>query len=149
MISKKDLKELVNLRLKDADVLIENRRYNTAFYIGGYALEIALKLKVCKIFKFEQGFPESKLDFSFYQNSSKHQPLLNNTISKIKDIRNHDLNKLLFYSGVEYDIKLNHLAEWNLAITWNTEMRYNTQRFLKKDAANKLNSIKKLIQNIL
>ncbi len=73
MIPKKILRELVNQKLKDAEVLTSNRRYSTAFYIAGYALEIALKLKVCRIFKFAQGFPEDKLDFSKYRDSFKHQ----------------------------------------------------------------------------
>lgn len=58
MIPKTTLRELINQKLKDADVLIANRRYPAAIYIAGYALELALKLKVCKIFKFAQGFPE-------------------------------------------------------------------------------------------
>ncbi len=149
MISKKDLRELINQKLKDADILISNRRYSTAFYIAGYALELALKLKICKIFKFTQRFPEGKFDFSLYQNSFKHQKLLANTITKIRDIKSHDLNNLLFYSGTEYDIKLNYLNEWNLVVNWNPEMRYKTQKLLKKDVVNKFKAIKTLIQNIL
>ncbi len=149
MIPKKVLKELVNQKLRDADVLLSNRRYPTAFYIAGYALEIALKLKVCKIFKFAQGFPEDKVDFNLYQTSFKHQKILANTITKIRDIRNHDLNKLLFYSGAEYEIKLNCLNEWNLALDWDPEMRYRMQKFIKKDVAIKIGAIKTLIENIL
>lgn len=46
MIPKKVLRELVNQKLKDTEILILNRRYASAFYIAGYALEIALKLKI-------------------------------------------------------------------------------------------------------
>jgi hypothetical protein len=149
MISKKILRELVDQKLKDADILIANRRYASAIYIAGYALELALKLKVCKIFKFAQGFPENKAEFIFYQNSVKSQPLLAGTIIQIKDIRNHDLNKLLFYSGVEYQIRLNFLNEWNLVVGWDPEMRYKLQKVLKREAVSNIKAIKTLVQNIL
>ncbi len=149
MISKKILRELVDQKLKDADVLIANRRYASAIYIAGYAIELALKLKVCKIFRFTKGFPENKAEFTFYQNSAKSQPLLAGTITQIKDIRNHDLNKLLFYSGVEYQIRLNFLNEWNLVVSWDPEMRYKLQKVLKKEAVNNVKAIKTLVQNIL
>jgi hypothetical protein len=149
MISRKTLRELVDQKLKDAEVLIANRRYASAMYMAGYALELALKLKICKIFRFTKGFPEDNADFTIYKNSAKSQPLLAGTITQIRDIRNHDLNKLLFYSGVEFRIKLNNLSEWNLVVGWNPEMRYKIQKVLKNDALRQLTAIKTLIQNIL
>lgn len=80
---------------------------------------------------------------------SKNQKLLAGAITQIKDIRNHDLNKLLFYSGVEFKVKLNYLSEWNLVVGWDPEMRYKVQKVLKKEAVSKVNAIKTLIQNIL
>ncbi len=149
MIPKKILSELIDQRLKDADVLVANKRYATAVYIAGYAVELALKLKICKIFKFAQGFPENKMEFGVYQNNVKSQPLLAGTITQIKDMRNHDLNKLLFYSGVEVQIKRNFLNEWSSVVSWDPEMRYKIQKILKKEALNNINAIKSLIQKIL
>lgn len=63
MISKKTLRELVDQKLKDAEVLTANKRYASAIYMAGYALELTLKLKICKLFKFAQGFPENKAEF--------------------------------------------------------------------------------------
>ena len=149
MISKKNLRELVGQKLKDADILIANRRYASAIYIAGYAIELALKLKICKIFKFAHRFPENKTEFIFYQNSVKSQLRLAGTITQIKDIRNHDLNKLLFYSGVEVQVKLNFLDEWNLACSWDPEMRYKIQKVLKRQAVSKVTAINTIIKNIL
>jgi hypothetical protein len=111
MIAKREIRELIEQRLKDAAILLKNRRYAAGVYLAGYALELALKLKICKIFKFRYGFPENKNEFKSYQNSVKSQKLLAGTINQLKDIRNHDLNALLFYSGVEYSVKLNLLLE--------------------------------------
>ncbi|HYF31030.1 MAG TPA: hypothetical protein VD993_07915 [Chitinophagaceae bacterium] len=149
MIPKKTLRGLINHKLKDAGVLIANRRYAAGVYLAGYALEVALKLKVCKIFKFTQGFPENKAEFVVYQNNARSQKLLAGAITQLKDIRNHDLNKLLFFSGTEYKIKLHHLNEWNLVVGWNPETRYIIKRVLKNEAVSKINAIKILIQQIL
>lgn len=148
MIPNKVLRELIKQKLKDADALLSKRRYSTAFYISGYALELALKLKICKIFKFKLGFPESKIEFSMYQNNSK-QKTLYETIPKIKDIRNHDLNKLLFYSGNEFNVKLNFFNEWNFIVSWDPVIRYKILKINKQEAVTKINAVKTLIQNIL
>lgn len=149
MISKRDLRKLVDQKLKDADALMAKKRYATAIYIGGYAIELALKLKICRIFKFSQGFPENRLEFTIYQSSSQSQQLLVGAITQIREIRNHDLNKLLFYSGVEYQIKLNYLTEWALVSDWDPEMRYRVQKISKNEALNNISAIKILIKNIL
>lgn len=149
MIPKDILSALISQKLKDVDVLIANRRYSAAMYLAGYAVELALKLKICKIFKFEKGFLENKAEFSLYQNSVKSQKLLVGAITQLRDIRNHDLNKLLFFSGVEYTIKSKFLNEWNLVSGWDPEIRYKLQKVLKKEAVNNVEAIKIIVKNIL
>ena len=149
MIAKKTLKALVKQKLKDADVLAANQRYAAAVYIVGYALELALKLKICNIFTFTQGFPEDKAEFIGYQNSLSNQRLLASAVTQVRDIRNHDLNKLLFYSGAEYTVKLRLLNEWNKVSGWDPEIRYKVQKVLKREAVAMISAVKKLIQTIL
>ncbi len=43
----KDLEELAEKRLMDAKTLFEAKRYDGAFYICGYAIEMALKRRIC------------------------------------------------------------------------------------------------------
>lgn len=149
MIPKDILSALISQKLKDVDVLIANRRYSAAMYLAGYAVELALRLKIRKIFKFEKGFPENKAEFSLYQNSVKSQKLLVGAITQLRDIRNHDLNRLLFFSGVEYTIKSKFLNEWNLVFGWDPEIRYKLQKVLKKEAVNNVEAIKIIVKNIL
>lgn len=149
MISKQNIRELINQRLKDSDALISKRRYNAALYISGYALELVLKLKICKIFKFTQGFPENKIEFRYYQNTAKQNLLLSKTIKNIQDIRNHDLNKLLFYSGAEYKVRLNLTFEWAAVVGWSPEMRYKIIKIKKQAIVYKLNAIKAIVKQIL
>ncbi len=147
MISRKTLRELIFNKLKDAGILLSNRRYASAIYMAGYALELSLKLKICKIFKFAQGFPETRPEFVLYQNSAKSQGLLSRTISQLKEIRNHDLNKLLLYSGERYKIRSVYSAEWNMVASWDPEMKYKLQKILKRDAVGKLKVITMLVKN--
>jgi hypothetical protein len=149
MIPKKSLRDLIVQKLKDADALFSMKRYAAAIYLAGYALELTLKLNVCKIFKFHNGFPESKAEFVAYQKAAKSQKTLAIVITEIRDIRHHNLNKLLYYSGAEFNIKLNYLHEWNLVSSWDPEMRYRVQKILKRDAQNNLNAIKTLVREIL
>lgn len=95
MIPDQTLKYLVSNKLRDAKVLMKNGRFSAAIYIAGYAIEIALKLKICQNFQFNQGFPETKQEINNYLvhiNKNNPKPL----IIHISDVRNHDLNKLHF-----------------------------------------------------
>ena len=103
MISRNTLKNLSIAKLEDAKILSDNGRNDSSIYIVGYAVELALKYKICKIFRFDDGFPENKSEFNTY--ITEPQDVLVNEIKTIKDIRNHDLQKLLYYSGQEFSIK--------------------------------------------
>jgi hypothetical protein len=51
MISVAELRKIVSARLKDAEILYTANRFDGAFYLCGYAVELALKIKVCKTLK--------------------------------------------------------------------------------------------------
>lgn len=59
------------------------------------------------------------------------------------------MNKLLFYSGSELNVKLNFLDQWNLILSWDPEMRYKISKIRKQEAVAKVNAIKTIIRNIL
>ena len=141
MITKRDLKDLANKRFLDAKVLISKGRYQGCLYLGGYTVELLLKYNICKIFKFTNGFPESKNEFSGYKSKVKKQFI---NVTSIRDFKTHDLPKLLTYSGKEYDIKALALLEWDTIKTWNPEFRYKNQIIRKQNATNILNCIEKI-----
>lgn len=129
MISRKDLKKIARNRLKDAEMLLVGRRYQGAIYICGYAIEIALKARICKTLKW-QGFPENRKEFE-----------------NLKSLKTHNLDILLSLSGVEGKIKTNHLADWSVVATWDPETRYkSTSKVLKSDAQNMIESTNRLIK---
>jgi hypothetical protein len=148
VISKKVLKALVLIREKDAKALFEKRRYTAAIYMAGYAVEIALKLEICKMYFFSKGFPESKNEFQSYSNQRDKKYLMK-TIESIREIRHHDLQLLLGYSGLEFKIKSTFLMEWELISQWKPEMRYQIIAIRKSQAQVNLSAAGAIIKGIL
>jgi HEPN domain-containing protein len=147
MIPNQTLKYLITSRIKDATTLLHHQRYPAAIYMAGYAVEIALKSKICRSLQFNHGFPETKQELNAYLtsiNRATPQPLIIN----LGDIRNHNLHKLLFYSGEETTIKNNFFREWVIVAQWTPEDRYKKMRIFKYNAETFLKSTRKIIKEI-
>ncbi len=97
-----DLKELASEHLEDARALGDAKRYAGAMYLAGYAVECALKFRICET-----------LGWSDFPPNVDHRAL-----------KSHDLNFLLNYSGKLLEIKETHFFAWDLAAKWNPDMRY-------------------------
>jgi HEPN domain-containing protein len=106
MIPIGDLLKIAEARLKDAETLLANQRYDGAIYLCGYAVEIALKARICRTLNWS-GYPSTKNEFKSYSS-----------------FKTHDLNVLLHLSGRESNIKLNFLAEWSAVAQWEPSARY-------------------------
>lgn len=131
MISQKDLIKIAESRIKDAEVLYEKKRYDGAEYLFGYAVEVALKARICD----EEGicgFPETKSEFQGY-----------------KKYKIHDLDDLLEYSGMESKIKSNYFAEWSEVVTWEPGARYKPIGYAKpEDTERMIQAAKTLVEEI-
>src|SRR5689334_24788687 len=66
MIPLSTFKYLSTQKLRDAEALMANHRYNGAVYMMGYALEFALKRKLSIVLGFSNGFPESNGELQYY-----------------------------------------------------------------------------------
>ncbi len=106
MIARLDLRNIARARLRDAEKLLSARRYDGAVYLCGYAVEIALKARICRALGWSE-FPETSRDFEGYQS-----------------LRTHRLDVLLHFSGVEARIKARLMAEWSIVAMWEPETRY-------------------------
>src|ERR1043166_5785989 len=124
MIAKADLLKIARNKLKDAQILLDNRRYSSAIYLAGYAVELALKYRMCWLYRFKHGFPENATEFNTYLPTSSG--LLRTTITSIRQIKIHDLDKLLFFSGEEIPIKTHFATEWAEVSSWTHLDRYST-----------------------
>ena len=147
MISKQNLNEIAFNKFEDAKLLFKSNRFDSSLYLIGYSIELVLKLKICKILKLDKGFPETKAEFESYIKLSDND--LGNEIKELKEIRNHNLQKLLYYSGQEFRIKAELLEEWTNILYWNPELRYNLEIGDKKFNAIVIKSVEKLLTLIL
>ena len=59
-MNKSDLEALVDIRVKEAKLLLDNNCYEGAYYLLGYALECAIKACIAKQVK-EYDFPDKQL----------------------------------------------------------------------------------------
>lgn len=106
MILPSDLRDIAQARLDDADALLQAGRFDGSVYVCGYAVEIALKARICDCLKW-QGYPGTNAEFKGY-------------IS----FRTHDLEVLLHLSGAETPIKELFLLEWSIVLKWDPDVRY-------------------------
>jgi HEPN domain-containing protein len=106
MISTKDLRAIARARLRDAQVLLRAKRFDGAFYLCGYAIELALKARICRTLRWSS-FPQSAQEFKGLQS-----------------VKTHDLEVLLRFSGVGDRVRAKHPVEWSVVLGWNPDKRY-------------------------
>ncbi len=120
-----NLEKLIKERLEDAKVLFKAGRYGGAFYICGYAVELGLKKKIC-----------ITLGWDEY------------STSKCKDLKTHDFEVLLHFSGVEKHIKKSLMSEWSIVMKWNSEVRYSSQAQTEEDVKLLIESTEEILKNL-
>jgi len=106
-ITPDELKSLSQGKLIDAAILLRKGRFDTAYYLCGYAIELALKRRICLTLDWD-GFP--KKDFS-----------------DLGSFKTHKLAPLLTMSGFEKKIKKDYLSMWSVVVDWDPEVRYTSQ----------------------
>jgi len=102
MPSAAELRKIARARLKDAQVLYKNNRFDGAWYLCGYCVETMLKARIC-----------SALHWKDYQVGKDFQ-----------SFKTHNLDTLLTLSGREQKIKSAHMADWSGVAQWDPEARY-------------------------
>jgi hypothetical protein len=107
MILVSDLDQVATARLEDAKALLVAGRPDGAIYLCGYAIEIALKARICRQLNWP-AFPSTRTEFA-----------------PLKSFQTHNLDTLLQLSGQEAKIKQALFPDWNVVSTWNPEFRYD------------------------
>jgi|SRR5262245_30288627 len=107
MISVAELDNIAAARLGDAKALLAAGRFDGATYLCGYAVEVSLKARICRVLNWPD-FPSTGGEFQAY-----------------RSFQTHELDVLLRLSGQEARIKQNSFALWNTVAVWKAESRYN------------------------
>jgi HEPN domain-containing protein len=106
MLATQEVRRIASARLRDAEVLMAAKRYDGAVYLCGYAVELALKARICKTLRWP-GYPETNKEFD-----------------RLSSFKVHDLDILLRLTGRESIVKASYLVEWSAVAAWNPEARY-------------------------
>lgn len=122
MIARSDLRAIAHGRLNDATVLFRAGRYDGSVYLCGYAIEMALKSRVCRTLRWP-GYPASRSEFDQLG---------------LRSFQTHDFDVLRRLSGVEARVRTQLLAEWSTASTWDPEIRYRPVGFASAVAAREM-----------
>ena len=126
MLLRAELRKIARARLKDAELLFAARRFDGAVYMCGYAVELALKARICRTLNWN-GFPATRREFESYGAFKTHV--------------------LLHLSGIESSITSNYFVDWSDVATWNPEVRYNPiGSATRPQAARMLAAAKRLIR---
>ncbi len=104
--SRADFEKLVVLRMKEAKLLIDQMQdYDGAYYLAGYAVEFALKIRIITQLMKSDRFPEKKLSEVYYK---------------------HDLTALRKAAGLEDEMKQDSVVipQWDIVKDWSEQSRY-------------------------
>jgi len=115
-----DFEKLADLRLDDAKKLLAADNWDGAYYMAGYAVECALKVRIVGQVIQSNAFPDRKLTEKFYQ---------------------HNLQMLLDLAGLKDEMDIDPvLSHWNVVRDWDEKKRYETGKS-QQDAALLINAI--------
>ncbi len=106
MLLRIELLALARARMRDAELLYHEGRYDGAAYLSGYAVEFALKARICKQLRWP--------DFPSKDNEFKGKG----------SFKVHDFESLLKFTGIAPKIHDNCTTEWSTMKVWTPDYRY-------------------------
>jgi HEPN domain-containing protein len=108
-MNRDDFRDLACIRLKEAKILLDNQRWEGAYYLCGYVVECGLKACIAKKTR-EYDFPPPRATIEKYYT--------------------HDLYSLMKATGLEVQLKTDMENDkdlelsWNLVVHWTEISRY-------------------------
>lgn len=103
--TKADLQTLAQLRLDDAILLFEARRYSSAYYLVGYAVELSLKACIAASFQADV-IPDKAYVAAIYT---------------------HKLDSLMNIAGLQVEFKKDSDADEELAAAWGVTSKWTEE----------------------
>ena len=110
MLGRLELQSVAKAKMADAELLFEHSRYSNAYYLFGYAAEIALKSRIARACSSET-IPDKRF---------------------VERIYSHDLNALVSLSGLRQRLDERRGASppfngfWSTVSDWSPQSRYAT-----------------------
>jgi hypothetical protein len=117
VVTRADFQHLAEQRLVEAKALLDQGMWDGAYYLGGYAVELALKACIIKILLATDAFPDRKFSESCYTHAI--EPLV--VLAQLDGARK-----------IATDADPDLLKNWQAARDWSEQKRYH--RILKTEA---------------
>jgi len=121
--SRSDFEKLMELRLREAKLLLDGKDWDGAYYLAGYAVEFALKIRIIAQLIKSDSFPDKKLAENFY----KHELTLLRKLAGLDD---------------EMDKDAAVSPQWGIVKDWSEQTRYAIGK-QEKDAKDLYDAIEK------
>ncbi|HEY2909529.1 MAG TPA: hypothetical protein VGI99_04750 [Gemmataceae bacterium] len=109
-ITRADFQQLADVRLAEAKALLDLGKWDGAYYLAGYAVEVALKACVIKRLMATDAFPDRKFSDSCYT---------------------HNLSELMKLAGLKPALDAETGADavftgfWGVVAVWSEQTRYH------------------------
>lgn len=113
------MRKLANLRLRDAEVLLSERRYDGAYYLAGYAVECGLKACIAKQTR-RGDFPDK---------------------TRAQKVFTHDLDDLLALAGLRPQLDIDGRTDPDLELNWAIAKDWDEQRRYTRSTKTEANDI--------
>jgi HEPN domain-containing protein len=107
-LKRADLQAIAKSKLEDAILLVENKRFSSAYYLSGYAIEIGLKACIAKQFTADV-IPDKNFVIEIYKHNLKQLVGVAGLTTALKQTEDRDQN---------------FAANWALVAQWTPESRY-------------------------
>lgn len=128
-----EIRKLATQRLHEAEILLQNSKFDGAFYLAGYAAELSLKAKICERFGIPNLLDDSTPDSG--ETRGMHEIR--------KSVRTHNLFTLLILGGLKNRFDLEKASNLTLSTAnslllsaWDEKARYKPcGHFLERDVA--------------
>jgi HEPN domain-containing protein len=115
-MNRTDFRQIARIRLEEAKILLDNGKFDGAYYLSGYVIECALKACICK--------KTNRYDFPPDRKS-------------VEECYNHDLERLIGAAELSINLKneinRNHQfsINWTIVKDWDETSRYEIQTMVK------------------
>src|SRR6059036_481610 len=123
--SRADFEKLMNLRMFEAKLLLDQKDWDGAYYLAGYAVEFALKIRIISQLMKSDSFPDRKLAENFYK---------------------HDLAVLRKAAGLDDEMDKDSAVSiyWDIVAGWSEQSRYEIGK-TEQDADELYDAIEKRV----
>jgi HEPN domain-containing protein len=105
-----EFRELSEKRLEEAKALLDRAMWDGAYYLAGYAVELALKVCIIKTLMLTDAFPDKEFSKNCYTHSVERLVIL---------------AKLDAHRKVATDADPDLLGNWSITRDWSEQKRYH------------------------